>query len=150
MLSPAVEGTRKPLASRAGQRDDYPRKGEWRWLAGWIRPRPTDLGWIRPSDVINAQRMPEGGFRAPEGGLFEVWGIELALVSAYVLSGAGVLVSAVKRRKTGIVLVAAGLCLAAGGYLGHRGLQLNWVVYLVAAVLAVTWIFTRLRARTSG
>ena len=30
---------------RAGQRTDYPGKGEWRWQAGWIRPRPTDLGW---------------------------------------------------------------------------------------------------------
>jgi len=30
---------------RAGQRDDYPGRGEWRWMAGWIRLCPQDLGW---------------------------------------------------------------------------------------------------------
>jgi murein DD-endopeptidase MepM/ murein hydrolase activator NlpD len=52
---------KKPLVThlhfgiRVGQRADYPGFGEWRWQAGWIKPCPTDLGWLKPSAVIVGQ-----------------------------------------------------------------------------------------------
>ena len=43
---------------RAGQTADYPAKGEWRFMAGWIRLCPQDLGWLQPSVVITRQETP--------------------------------------------------------------------------------------------
>ncbi len=139
---------------RAGQRTDYPGKGEWRWQAGWIRPRPTDLGWLHPSDIINAQHVPAGGFEHAAGDLFEVWGIELILISIYFIGGACVLISATRRRKPWMLIVAAAICLVAGWVLGGRGLQLARAVYIVAAVLAAVGMWgivrpTLLRRRGS-
>ena len=36
---------------RAGQTEDYPPRGEWRYMAGWIRYYPQDVGWLQPSEV---------------------------------------------------------------------------------------------------
>ena len=72
---------------RVGQRSDYPGRGEWRWMAGWIAPSPPDVGWLRPSEVINAQGVPAGGFPTPHGGLWEVWRAEIILGGIYVLFG---------------------------------------------------------------
>lgn len=134
---------------RAGQRTDYPGKGEWRWQAGWIRLRPTEIGWLRPSDIINAQHVPEGGFRSPEGGLLEIWGHELALVSVYLIGGACVLVFAIRRKKPRLLLLASGVTLVAGWLFRNRGLQLSWVVLAVGAVLAMAWLCGRARSRSN-
>lgn len=67
---------------RAGQRSDYPSKGEWRWMAGWIRPCPRDLGWLQPSAVIAEQHIPEGRFANPPAGFLEIWWTDLLIVGA--------------------------------------------------------------------
>ncbi len=56
---------------RAGQRSDYPAAGQWRWMAGWIKPCPQDLGWLQPSAVITSQVIPTGGFREPESAFIQ-------------------------------------------------------------------------------
>ena len=70
------------LGVRAGQRADYPGKGEWRWQAGWIKLCPTELGWLPPSAIITAQGIPAGGFSPPTGSAsnwLAKWGIELSV-----------------------------------------------------------------------
>ena len=46
---------------RAGQTADYPSPGEWRFMAGWIRPCPHDLGWLQPSGSSLARKSPPAG-----------------------------------------------------------------------------------------
>jgi len=37
---------------RMGQKADYPRWGDARWMAGYTNARPELLGWFRPSEII--------------------------------------------------------------------------------------------------
>ncbi len=37
---------------RVGQRADYPRSGDRRWMAGWMKNCPENHGWVRPSKFI--------------------------------------------------------------------------------------------------
>lgn len=37
---------------RRGQRIDYPRSGDTRWMAGWTYTCPESLGWLAPSRFI--------------------------------------------------------------------------------------------------
>jgi murein DD-endopeptidase MepM/ murein hydrolase activator NlpD len=62
---------------RAGQRADYPSRGEWRWMAGWITLCPQELGWLQPSLIITTGAVPAGGYPAPDPGFFIKWGIEI-------------------------------------------------------------------------
>jgi murein DD-endopeptidase MepM/ murein hydrolase activator NlpD len=45
---------------RTGQKADFPGRGEWRFMAGWIRLCPQDLGWLQPSQIITSQEIPPG------------------------------------------------------------------------------------------
>jgi len=38
---------------RKGQRIDYPRSGDTRWMAGWIHACPESIGWLAPSRFID-------------------------------------------------------------------------------------------------
>jgi len=38
---------------RQGQRIDYPRSGDTRWMAGWTYACPESLGWLAPSRFID-------------------------------------------------------------------------------------------------
>lgn len=37
---------------RIGQQADYPRRGDWRWMAGYTKRRPDLRGWFQPSEII--------------------------------------------------------------------------------------------------
>lgn len=37
---------------RMGQKADYPRWGDWRWMAGYTNRAPDLVGWFRPSEII--------------------------------------------------------------------------------------------------
>jgi murein DD-endopeptidase MepM/ murein hydrolase activator NlpD len=83
------------LGLRAGQRADYPGKGEWRWQAGWIVPCPTALGWLQPSAIITSQEIPMGGFSPPTVSSSEwlaKWGIELLFGTLYTIASTGALI----------------------------------------------------------
>ncbi|MGI9642548.1 MAG: M23 family metallopeptidase [Acidimicrobiia bacterium] len=62
---------------RVGQRSDYPGRGEWRWMAGWIQHDPGALGWLTPSRLLSAQQVPREGFRVPPSGFIDKWGEDL-------------------------------------------------------------------------
>jgi murein DD-endopeptidase MepM/ murein hydrolase activator NlpD len=106
---------------RAGQRADYPGKGEWRWQAGWIAPCPRDLGWLQPSAVIMSQHIPTGGHPGPASAFLDLWGIELLVTGAYSVFGVGLLVTAIRKKKPlfmpfpGVILIAAGIVLLDSG-----------------------------------
>jgi len=104
---------------RAGQRADYPKRGEWRWMAGWIRLCPQDLGWLQPSRVITAGAVPDEGYSAPDPGFLVRWGLEVLITLVYSAAGTGLLVIALRRKKRvflllpGILIILAGTVLLA-------------------------------------
>ena len=133
------------LGVRAGQRADYPGKGQWRWMAGWIKPCPQDLGWLQPSAVITGQNIPVGGFHEPEGGFLAKWGMELLLGGIYVFGAACMLGFAIRKDKF-VVLIIAGLALFALGWLLNiKGMRVSYAIYVMAVLLTVigTWRFIR-------
>ena len=133
---------------RAGQRADYPGMGEWRWMAGWIRYCPQDLGWLQPSTVITSQDIPAGGFPEPAAGFVLIWGFELLFAGVYLFGGACVLVFAIRRNKP-LVLVLSGVVMAAAGWIFHakRG-KLSFVLFAMAIILAAIGIYRYQRLGT--
>ena len=131
---------RRPLVThlhfgvRAGQRADYPSKGEWRWQAGWIRPMPSDLGWLHPAAVFAAERIPDGGYRKPKMDFLSVWFQELILVGVFLLAGSGGVGYAFRKRKPALILAyGVSLCVVAGVF-SVRGMATYWLL-LVAGIL---------------
>jgi len=122
---------------RAGQRADYPGKGEWRWQAEWIKPCPTDVGWLYPSGVITSQQIPPGGFPNPQGGIFEIWGRELLFAGTYLLCGFVVLIIAIKKNQF-ILLVIWGVVLyGVAGVFISQGMKTWAAVAAMASILLV-------------
>jgi murein DD-endopeptidase MepM/ murein hydrolase activator NlpD len=119
---------------RAGQRDDYPGGGEWRWMAGWIRFCPQDLGWLQPSLVITSQEIRAGGYPQPKVSFWIRWGLELIITSLYSICGAGILVGAL-RKKWRLFLIFPGTLLITAGIVLHNNRMLSTYVLLVIGIL---------------
>jgi murein DD-endopeptidase MepM/ murein hydrolase activator NlpD len=138
---------------RAGRRADYSGLGEARWQAGWIKPCPTDVGWLRPTAVINSQAIPAGGYPEPAGGFLSVWGLELLFTAVYVFGGACMLVFAIKRDKP-FVLVMSGLApLAAGWIFRTKGAKMAYVLFGMSVLylaFGIYWSIRRLRDRRAA
>jgi hypothetical protein len=105
---------------RAGQRADYPKWGEWRWMAGWMRLCPQDLGWLQPSLVIATGAVPGEGFAAADGDFLALWGLEMLITLSYSVVGVGIFASAVLRRQRAFFLVPGILIILAGTVLLAR------------------------------
>ncbi|HSF82910.1 MAG TPA: M23 family metallopeptidase [Anaerolineales bacterium] len=127
---------------RAGQTADYPGRGEWRFMAGWIKPCPQDLGWLQPSAVITSQTIPVSGYKAPEVEFLQRWGVELLITGSYTLGGLGMLIFAVKKHKLFFLFTPPGLVIAAGFVL-HNKRILNTYTLLVIGVLMMTFVIYR-------
>lgn len=125
------------LGIRAGQRSDYPANGEWRWMAGWIRPCPTDLGWLRPSEVIAGQSIPEGGYPMPNTDFLAMWGVETLFGLFYLASGLGVLIFATRKNKP-LLLVLGSLVFALAGWIFAKD---RWRISPLLLVLAASLLF---------
>jgi len=138
------------LGVRAGQRTGYPGKGEWRWMAGWIKLCPSDLGWLQPSGVIAGQSVPRGGFNGPAGGFFEKWWTELLLIGAVLLGSLWWIVVAIRKGSPlWLLAIAAGLA-AAAWYLTTRGVVLIAPVFVAAAVSLLVGIVIFVRRRSEN
>jgi murein DD-endopeptidase MepM/ murein hydrolase activator NlpD len=122
---------------RAGQTADYPGKGEWRWMAGWIRLCPQDIGWLQPSLVITSQEIPAGGYPQPEVPFWIRWGLELIITSLYAICGAGILVGAVKKKNRLFLILPGVLLIAAGIVLRVRLLSTYFLLAIGILILAV-------------
>jgi len=83
---------------RAGQTADYPGKGEWRFVAGWIHLCPQNLGWLQPSLVITSQEIPSGGYPQPEVNFLIRWGFEILITCAYGFGGAVMLITGIRKK----------------------------------------------------
>ena len=133
------------LSVRAGQRTDYPGRGEWRWMAGWIKPCPTELGWLQPSAIIAGQSIPQGGFDGPAGGLFERWRTEILLIGAYLLGAVWWIVVGIRKRKPVLLLVMAAVLGGFAWYLTTRGFILVAPIGFAATVSLLAGVVTLIR-----
>ena len=119
---------------RAGQRDDYPGRGEWRWMAGWIRLCPQDIGWVQPSLVITSQEIPVGGYPQLEVPFWIRWGQELIITSLYSICGAGILVGVI-RKKWRLFLIFPGFLVSAAGIVFHNNRMIGTYALLVLGII---------------
>ena len=127
---------------RAGQTRDYPNRGEWRYMAGWIRSCPQDLGWLKPSLVITSQEIPSGGFPQPSVGFLIHWGLELLITGSYTLGGAAMAAYGIRKKQPFLVFFPGGLLIAAGVILHNNGilntyslLTTGFIVMVLGSVL---------------
>jgi len=130
---------------RAGQRSDYPAGGQWRWMAGWIKPCPQDLGWLQPSAVITSQKIPPGGFLAPDSAFIQKWGIELLLGGMYLVGAVSMFIFGTKTDKPYLLLFSGGVLLAAGIYFYSKGWLMSFVMFGSALFLVVTGMILLIR-----
>jgi hypothetical protein len=123
---------------RAGQTADYPGKGEWRWMAGWIRLCPQDLGWLQPSLIITNQEIPAGGFTQPEVPFLTRWGMELLITTIYGICGASMLVGAI-RKKWRLFLIFPGVLVTTAGIVLHNNRMLSTYTLFVLGILLIIY-----------
>jgi hypothetical protein len=123
------------LGIRAGQRMDYPAKGEWRWMAGWIRPCPADIGWLRPSEIIAGQRIPDEGYPMPETDFLALWGVEIMFGLIYLASGIGAFVFATRKEKPLLLLLGGAVLAIAGWIFLKDGWRISPILFGLATLL---------------
>jgi len=135
---------------RAGQRADYPGKGEWRWQAGWIKYCPQDLDWLQPSLVIVNQDIPPGGFSKQSSGFLSIWGNEL-LLSGFLFIGATFASIMITRRRKPIILVLnIGFLALVTWYTFSNELKVSYVLLAICILLVLIEIFRFIRRFTQS
>ena len=135
---------------RAGQRTDYTGQGEWRWMAGWIKPCPSDVGWLQPSLIITGQEIPPGEFPMPKGSFFEKWRGEIILLSIYVVGGAAALINSLKKKNTVIPIIYGITMVIAGWYFSIKGTRVQYGLYGMAVVGFGVVIYQYFQRRKDG
>lgn len=135
------------LGVRIGQRTDYSGMGELRWQAGWIKPCPSDVGWLQPSKVIVDQEIPTGGFASPEVGFLEIWWMELLFAGIYLVGTVGMLMYAIRKDKHVVLIFYGVVYAAAGWYFLHRGTTLSYTLFAMAALVIAVEIHRLVRRR---
>jgi hypothetical protein len=129
---------------RAGQTADYPGRGEWRYMAGWIRLCPQDLGWLQPSLIITSQEILPGGYPQPKIPFLTRWGLELLVTSVYTLCGAGILIGAYKK-KWRFALLFPGILVIAAGIVLHNRLLGTYVLFVIGTLILAFGVFVFIR-----
>jgi len=119
---------------RAGQMTDYPGRGEWRFMAGWIRLCPQDLGWLQPSLVITSQDIPAGGYPQPKVNFLIRWGVEMLLICAYSLGGAVMLIMGI-RKKLSFALLFPGPILILASIIFYKERMVSTYVLLGIGII---------------
>ncbi len=130
---------------RAGQTLDYPGKGEWRFMAGWIRLCPQDLGWLQPSLVITSQAIPAGGYPQPEVNFLTRWGLETLVICAYGFGGGVMLIQGIKKKSI-FSLLFPGPVLILASILFYREHMVSTYALLGVAIVVMTcgvYVYTR-------
>jgi len=127
---------------RTGQRADYPKGGEWRWMAGWISLCPQDLGWLQPSVVITSQKIPEGGYTQPEMNFLARWGLEILLTVVYIIAGALTMIYAGKRRKSLFFLIGPGVIVTLAGIIFiFNGMVTTYLLVVIGIIMLIYGIY---------
>lgn len=130
---------------RAGQMENYPRWGEWRFMAGWIQLCPQDLGWLQPSLVINSQNIPPGGFSQPEVPFLERWRTEMLITGIYLPAGVGMLVYALKKHSLILTLASPVFLIAAWVVLTGKGITSSPALLVIGLLLLVFGLLSYFR-----
>jgi len=129
---------------RAGQTADYPAKGEWRYMGGWIKLCPQDVGWLQPSLVITSQEIPAGGYPQPQVGFLTLWGWDLLLTSLYTIGGVIFIVT--NRKKARFLLLIPGLiAIVAGVVLPNNGLMKSHILLVIGILMLIVGIYYFIR-----
>jgi len=133
------------LGIRAGQRNDYPAKGEWRWMAGWIHLCPADIGWLRPSEIITGQHISAGGYSMPDRDFLTMWGVEALFGLIYLASGIGTIIYTTKKKKLLVPLLGSVVYAIAGWIFLKDGWKIGPLMFIFAALFLIFGIvqFTR-------
>ena len=127
---------------RAGQKADYPGKGEWRWMAGWIRLCPQDLGWLQPSIIITSQEIPEGGYIQPEINFLTRWGTEIIVTVIYLLGGGLTMIYAGKKKKSLFFLIGPGIVVTLAGIIFiFNGMVTTYILVLIGIIMITYGIY---------
>ena len=105
---------------RTGQIADYPGKGEWRFMAGWIYPCPQDVGWLQPSLVITSQEIPISGYPQPQVDFWTRWGVEIIVTVAYGAGAIAMLIMGIRKRSKFSLLFPGSILILAGVVLNNR------------------------------
>ena len=129
---------------RAGQIADYPVKGEWRYMGGWIKLCPQDVGWLQPSVIITSQEIPAGGYPQPQVGFLTRLGFDLVMASLYTVGG--VIFVVTNRKKTRILLLAPGcVAIVAGIAFNNKGLTRGYILPVVGMLILAVGIYYFIR-----
>jgi murein DD-endopeptidase MepM/ murein hydrolase activator NlpD len=134
---------------RSGQTGDYPSRGEWRYMAGWIRYCPQDLGWLQPSLVITSQEIPAGGYPQPKVGFLTRWGLELLIIGSYTLGGATMIAIGIRKRLPILVFFPGGLLIVVGVILTNRRILSTYSLLAFGIVLVILGSVIYFRSRKS-
>jgi len=132
---------------RAGQRVDYTGFGEWRWMAGWIKPCPSELGWLRPSKIITGQEIPLGGFPEPKAGQIEIWKGELILTGIYLIVGVSIGYNSWKAKKPLYLIIYGCTMIIAGVYFSVKGTRIHYALFSMAGISITLAIYKFIQKR---
>jgi murein DD-endopeptidase MepM/ murein hydrolase activator NlpD len=130
---------------RAGQITDYPTKGEWRYMGGWIKHCPQDVGWLQPSLVITSQEIPTGGYPQPQVGFVTRWGLELLIGSFWSIGGARMLMIASSKKARILSLIPGIIVFVAGIVFYNAGLMSNYMLLVIGTLILIVGIYYRIR-----
>lgn len=135
------------LGVRVGQQADYPGFSEWRWMAGWIKPCPQDLGWLQPSLVIESQDLHIGDSYERTAGFLSIWWFDILFFAFYVIGAGFALFFALKQKKIGLLFIF-GIILAAAGwiYLG-KGMNSSYALFIMAIIFFLIGVYQLIRKR---
>lgn len=120
---------------RAGQTADYPSKGEWRYMAGWITLCPQEVGWLQPSLVITTQEIPEGGYPQPQVKFLTRRGLDIVVSSSYAICSSVFIFST--RKKKWFLLLLPGCFTIIVGIIFRRSVLMNSYILLGVGIVTL-------------
>ncbi len=130
---------------RAGQIADYPSRGEWRYMGGWIKLCPQNVGWLQPSLVITSQEIPAGGYPQPQVGFLTRWWFDLLIVSLFTISGVSLLLNAYRKAIRFLLLIPGFLVILAGVVFHNNGLVRNYILLVIGIMILAVGIYYYIR-----
>ena len=130
---------------RAGQTGDYPGKGEWRFMAGWIHLCPQDVGWLQPSLVITSQEIPAGSYPQPDVNFLTRWGIDILITVAYGLGGTVMLIKGRKSSSTFLLFFPGPVLTLAGIILYREHVVSTYALLVIGIVVMICGIYAYMR-----
>ncbi len=118
-------------------------------MAGWIKPCPADIGWLKPSQVITSQDIPPGGYPEPDARFIEKWVVEFSFICVYGLGGAFAVVHGIRTKRTYLLLGFVGILTAAGWIVGNKGTRINYALFSMAGLVLGVAIYQYVRRSKS-